>query len=221
MAYEWHFDVLLRNWQAFAHGIGITLLVCIVSMAGALVGGLAVALGRLSSVRAVRVTAYCYTELFRTTPFLVQLLWIFYALPRMGGPALSPFSAGAIALVLNLSAFLGEVYRAGLMAIPKGLVEAGYALGFTKANVRWRVTLPIAFRQTLPLTIAQWITLFKDTSILSIIGVAELMYQARVVAVDTYRPLEIFTGVAVIYFVLTYPQSLGLNYLYEKFRPKD
>ncbi len=139
----------------------------------------------------------------------------------MGGPALSPFSAGSIALVLNLSAFLGEVYRAGLMAIPKGLVDAGYALGFTKANVRSRITLPIAFRQTLPLTIAQWITLFKDTSILSIIGVTELMYQARVVAVDTYRPLEIFTGVAVIYFVLTYPQSLGLNYLFEKFRPKD
>ncbi len=74
MPYEWHFEVLLRNWPAFAHGIGMTLLVCIVSMAGALVGGLAVAFGRLSSVRAVRAVSYCYTEFFRTTPFLVQLL---------------------------------------------------------------------------------------------------------------------------------------------------
>jgi polar amino acid transport system permease protein len=148
-------------------------------------------------------------------------MWIFYALPRLGGPVLSPFTAGTISMILNLSAFMGEIYRAGVMAVPNRLVEAGLALGFTKGDTQRRITYPIAFRQMLPLTATMWIALFKDTSILSIIGTAELMYDARVVAVDTFRPLEIFTGVAAIYFLLTYPQSLVVNYLYEKYLPKE
>lgn len=204
-----------------AEGIVVTILLSVLAMTGALVCGLGVALARLSGRRVISGLAYAYTELFRTTPFLVQMLWIFYALPRLGGPALSPFSAGLVALVLNLSAFLGEIYRAGIMAVPRGLVEAGIALGFTGVDVQRRITLPMAFRQTLPLTISHWITLFKETSVLSIIGVAELMYEARVVAGDTYRPLEVFTGVAIIYFVLTYPQSLLLNRVYEKHRPQE
>src|SRR5262245_31238533 len=107
----------------------MTIVISTLAMLGALAGGLAVALARLSRYRALRALTYGYTELFRTTPFLVQLLWIFYALPRLGGPALTPFSAGLIALVLNLSAFLGEIYRAGMIAIPRGVVEAGIALG--------------------------------------------------------------------------------------------
>ena len=211
----------MRNWQPLAEGVAMTILISTLAMLGALAGGLAVALARLSRYRVLRALTYGYTELFRTTPFLVQLLWIFYALPRLGGPALTPFSAGLIALILNLSAFLGEIYRAGMIAIPRGVVEAGIALGFTGNDVKRRITIPIAFRQTLPLTVSHWITLFKETSVLSIIGTAELMYEARVVAVDTYRPLEVFTGVAVIYFLLTYPQSIILNRIYEKHRPQE
>lgn len=199
----------------------MTVFISILAMSGALVGGMAVALARLSPYRFVHVPAYIYTELFRTTPFLVQLLWLFYAMPRLGGPVLSPFGAGLVALVLNLSAFLSEIYRAGILAVPRGLAEAGTALGFTKFDVQRRIILPITFRQTLPLTVSHWITLFKETSILSIIGTAELMYEARVVAVETFRPLEVFTGVAIIYFLLTYPQSLLLNLVYEKYRSQD
>jgi His/Glu/Gln/Arg/opine family amino acid ABC transporter permease subunit len=199
----------------------MTIVVSIIAMCGGLVVGLLVAMARLSNFRMLRMPAYWYTEFFRTTPFLVQLMWLFYALPRLGGPALSPFAAGAVALILNLSAFLSEIYRAGIMAIPRRQVEAGLALGFTYWNILSRITLPIAFRQMVPLTATVWITLFKDTSILSIIGTAELMYEARVIAVDTYRPLEIFTAVAVIYLLMTYPQSLYVNYLYDKYRPRE
>jgi polar amino acid transport system permease protein len=221
LPYHWHFDVLLDNWPILLDGVGMTILVSVISMCGALIAGLLLALARLSKSRILRIPAYCYTEFFRTTPFLVQLMWIFYALPRLGGPALSPFTAGTISMILNLSAFMGEIYRAGVMAVPNRLVEAGLALGFTKGDTQRRITLPIAFRQMLPLTATMWIALFKDSSILSIIGTAELMYDARVAAVDTFRPLEIFTGVAAIYFLLTYPQSLVVNYLYEKYLPKE
>jgi polar amino acid transport system permease protein len=221
MQYDWHFEVLLQNWRALASGISITIVLSILAMAGAFVVSWGLALARLSSHRAISFPAYIYTELFRTTPFLVQLLWLYYAVPRLGGPALGPFSAGLIALVMNLSAFLGEIYRAGMMAIPRGLTEAGAALGFTNFDVKRRITIPIALRQTLPLTASHWITIFKETSILSIIGTAELMYEARVIAADTFRPLEVFTGVAVIYFLLTYPQSLILNRIYEKQRTED
>jgi polar amino acid transport system permease protein len=203
------------------HGAGMTIVVSVIAMCGGLVVGLLVALARLSRFQVLRLPAYWYTEFFRTTPFLVQLMWIFYALPRLGGPALSPFAAGAISLILNLSAFLSEIYRAGISAVPRRQVEAGMALGFTAWDALRRITLPIAFRQMVPLTATVWITLFKDTSILSIVGTAELMYEARVLAVDTYRPLEIFTAVGVIYFLMTYPQSLYVNYLYEKYLPRE
>jgi polar amino acid transport system permease protein len=219
--YDWHFEVLLQHWRPLAAGIVMTILISVLAMCGALIGGMVVALGRLSTVKIVRTCAYIYTELFRTTPFLVQLLWLYFAMPRLGGPVLSPFTAGLVALILNLSAFLAEIYRAGLLAVPKGVSDAGLALGFTTFDVFRRLKLPIAFRQTLPLTISHWITLFKETSILSVIGTAELMYEARVLAVDTYRPLEIFTGVAVIYFLLTYPQSLFLNHVFERHQTQD
>jgi polar amino acid transport system permease protein len=202
-------------------GLRITFAASAVGMAGGLLAGLLVALARLSSIRSLRGFAYWYTEFFRTTPFLVQLMWVFFAVPRLGGPALSTFVAGVLTMILNLSAFLGEIYRAGILAVPRRLTEAGLALGQTNWEAFKRITLPIAFRQMLPLTATLWISLFKDTSILSLIGATELMYQARELAVETYRPLEIFTAVGVIYFLVTYPQSLLVNYLYERYLPRE
>jgi polar amino acid transport system permease protein len=221
LSYQWHFDVLRENWPFLIKGVRITLYVSVIAMSGGLVGGLLLAMARLSRIRILQVFAYWYTEIFRTTPFLVQLMWIYFALPRLGGPAMSAFAAGSVSLILNLSAFLGEIYRAGIMAVPRRLVEAGLALGLTNWDAHRRITLPIAFRQMLPLTATLWISLFKDTSILSLIGAAELMYQARELAVRTYRPLEIFTAVGVIYFLITYPQSLMVNYLYERYLPRE
>jgi polar amino acid transport system permease protein len=183
--------------------------------------GLVVAFGRLSRWRLVRAVAFAYTELFRTTPLLVQIVWVFYVLPIVSGITLSPFFSGLLALGFNVGAFMAEIYRAGILSVNPGQTAAGLALGMTRAQTMRRVVLPQAVTRVIPPMATMWVSLFKDTSILSAIGVIELMFRAREIATDTYRPLEIFTVVAVLYFVLTYPQSLAVNALYRRFRMQE
>ena len=189
-------------------------------MIGALTLGLPVALIRLSRWRFAWI-AYLYIELFRNLPLLVLVLWIFIVLPLVTGVALEPLTCGVLALTLNLAAFVAEIYRAGITSIGRGQTHAALALGMTRPQLYRRIILPQAIARVLPALGSVWISLFKDTSILSVIGVAELMYEGRAVATDTYRPLEVFTGVAVLYYLLAYPQALGVNWIFERFRVRE
>src|SRR5262249_5682314 len=121
----------------------------------------------------------------------------------------------------NVGAYMAEVYRAGILSVHPGQTQAGLALGMTRLEVMRRVVLPQATLRMVPPMASMWVSLFKDTSVLSAIGVAELMFQARYVATQTYRPLEVFTAVAVVYFLITYPQSIGVNALYRRFRTQE
>jgi His/Glu/Gln/Arg/opine family amino acid ABC transporter permease subunit len=217
MGYEWHWEVLWQSLPILLEGIQITVLASVVTMVFALVIGLAVALLRIGGGVPGRL-AYVYIEFFRNSPQLMMVVWVFYVLPLLTGIALSPLASGIIALSLNVAAFVAEVYRAGLTSIPPGQTQAALALGMTPAQLYRRVLLPQTVSRVLPPLGSYWVSLFKDTSLLAVIGVAELMYQGRLVSTDTYRPLEIFTGVAVIYFVLAYPQSIFVNYLFRRFR---
>jgi His/Glu/Gln/Arg/opine family amino acid ABC transporter permease subunit len=217
MGYEWHWEVLWQSLPILLEGIQITVLASVVTMVFALVIGLAVALLRIGGGFPGRL-AYVYIEFFRNSPQLMLVVWVFYVLPLLTGIALSPLASGIIALSLNVAAFVAEVYRAGLTSIPPGQTQAALALGMTPAQLYRRVLLPQTVSRILPPLGSYWVSLFKDTSLLAVIGVAELMYQGRLVSTDTYRPLEIFTGVAVIYFVLAYPQSIFVNYLFRRFR---
>lgn len=221
MAYKWRFDVVWDNAPILLSGLGETVVLSILSMVVGLVVGLFVALARLSPWRAVQLLAYGYTELFRTTPILVQILWVYTVLPLLTGIALSPFYSALAALGLNVAAFMAEIYRAGIMSVGRGQTEASLALGMTGRQKMSRIILPQAVARMIPPMGTMWVSLFKDTSIVSSIGVTEIFYQARFLAADTYRPLEIFTVVAVIYFVITFPQSVGVNYLYKIFRTRD
>jgi His/Glu/Gln/Arg/opine family amino acid ABC transporter permease subunit len=221
MRYQWHFQVILDNLPVLIAGIQLTVAVSALSMAIAIVAGMAVALARLSSHRALRWAAYAYTEFFRDTPLLMQVIWVFYALPLLTGINLSRFAAGTLAVSSNLTAFLAEIYRAGITSVSRGQEEAALAIGMRRSQVYRRIILPQAVTRVIPPLGSMWVSLFKDTSILSVIAVAELMYKARLVAVDTFRPLEIYTAVAVIYYLLAYPQSLGVNYLYGRFRVRE
>jgi His/Glu/Gln/Arg/opine family amino acid ABC transporter permease subunit len=184
-------------------------------------GGLVLARMRLAPLRVLRWPAYAFTELFRTTPLLVQVVWVFSVLPLTIGITLSPFFSGLVALGLNVAAFMSEIFRAGITSLSAGQFHAGYALGMTRMQCLRRIVLPQAALRVVPPMAGMWVALFKDTSILAAIGVAEMMTQARVIAADTYRPLEIYTLVAVVYFVLTWPQSIGAQYLFERFRTKE
>ncbi len=221
MEYAWHFDVVRENLSFLLRGLGTTLALTVLCMLTGLVLGLFLTLMRLSPWRAVNVLAYAFTELFRTTPLLVQIIWVFYVLPMLTGIKFTPFYSGLIALGLNVAAFMSEIYRAGILSVSRAQSDASLALGMTKFQAMRRIILPQAVIRMVPPIATTWVSLFKDTSILSAIGVTELMFKARYVTMQTYRPLEIFTATALIYFLLTYPQSIGVNYLYKKFRTQE
>jgi polar amino acid transport system permease protein len=187
-------------------------------MAASLVVGLLVAFARLSPIAPLRAVAAAYSDFLRGTPLLVQILWIYYSLPILTGLVLSPFVSAAIALALNLSAFVSEIYRAGIQSIGRGQREAALALGMTNAQAMRRIILPQSIRRVLPPLGSIWVSLFKDTALVSVIAVPELMYRGKVLAIETYRPLEIYTAVAVIYFIVTYPQARGVDWLFSRLR---
>ena len=221
MPYTWRFDVALENLPVLLEGLGVTVLLTVLAMATGLVVGLVLALMRLSGFRLLQLPAYAFTEVFRTTPLLVQVVWVFSVLPLTLGITLSPFFSGLVALGFNVAAFMSEIYRAGIASVSRAQGNAALALGMTWAQTMRRVVLPQAILRMVPPITAMWVALFKDTSVLAAIGVAEMMTKARFVASDTYRPLEVYTLVAVVYFVVTYPQSLGVNWLFQRFRVRE
>jgi len=220
VSYEWHWEVLWQSLPILLEGVRITVLASLITMIAALVLGLMVALARIAG-GPLGVFVYVYVEFFRNSPQLMVVVWVFTVLPLVTGITLSPLLSGIVALTLNVSAFVAEVYRAGITSISAGQTQAALALGMTRIQLYRRVLLPQAVARVIPPLGSYWVGLFKDTSLLAVIGVAELMYQGRLVATDTYRPVEIFTGVALIYYVLAYPQSLGVNFLFRRFRVQE
>jgi His/Glu/Gln/Arg/opine family amino acid ABC transporter permease subunit len=220
MSYQWDWSALWDNLPLLMDGILRTLVATFASMAASLVLALPIALARIRG-RVLGSIAYVYIELFRNVPLLVLVFWVFSVMPLVTGVALPPLLSGIVALTLNLSAFIAEIYRAGITSIALGQSHAALALGMTRFEVMKRIVLPQAVMRVLPALGSMWVSLFKDTAILSVIGVGELMYQGRIVANDTYRALEVFTGVAVIYYLLAYPQALGVNWLFAKFQVRE
>jgi His/Glu/Gln/Arg/opine family amino acid ABC transporter permease subunit len=220
VSYEWHWEVLWQSLPMLLEGVRITVLASVVTMVAALALGLVIALARIAG-GPLGALAYVYVEFFRNSPQLMVVVWVFTVLPLVTGITLSPLLSGIVALALNVAAFVAEVYRAGITSIPAGQTQAALALGMTRAQLYRRVLLPQALARVMPPLGSYWVSLFKDTSLLAVIGVAELMYQGRLVSTDTYRPVEILTGVALIYYVLAYPQSLAVNYLFRRFRVQE
>ncbi len=191
-------------------------LTVVISLLAALIGivlGLLLALARLSPLRLVSAPAGLAVDFFRSVPFFVQLIWAFYAIPILTGFALSALQSGVIALGLYSAGFFAEVFRAGILAVPAGERDASLAQGMTWAQSQRRVVLPIAIRKVLPPTVNTLVIVIKDSSIVSVLGVAELMYQGGSLAAFTIRPLEVLTVVAIMYVLLTYPVTLAGEFL--------
>jgi len=211
--YTFRFDAVLRNLPFLLEGLGLTLQITLVSVIFALLVGLLAALLRLSKLPGITHLVRVYIDLFRCTPVLVQLVWIYYALPLVLGIQLSAFASTVLALSLNMGAFLGEIFRAGIQSIDAGQKEAAFVLGMTYRQTLRRIVLPQALVRMLPPIGSSMIVLLKESSLASVIAVAELTYQGQVLQAATFRPIEILTVVAVIYFVLTFPLSLGVQHL--------
>ncbi len=207
MTYDWDFSLLAQNWPVLLRGLLVTVELWIPAMAAGLALGFALGLARLSRSGWVAKPALGAIEVFRGTPVLIQLIWFFYAFPIVIGVQLSPFVAALLGLALNTAAYCAEIFRGGIQSVPKGQFEGARALGMTRAQAMRRVILPQVLRRMLPAFTNRAIELAKVTSLASVLSVHELMYQGRLLSATYYRPLEILTTVAIVYFVLIYPGS--------------
>jgi polar amino acid transport system permease protein len=195
-------SVIQQNWPLFWNGLLVTLFYSAISIAAGLVIGLVVGLIQLTGSRALSVLGRVYVEIFRNIPLLVILLWIYYAFPIFAGLAVTKFWAGFAGLSLYAGAFYAEILRAGVQSIDKGQTDASTALGMTYGQRMRRVILPQAFRRMIPPFVNESVSILKFSSLVSVLGVADLTYQATVLSTTSFRPIEIFTFIAMVYLVL-------------------
>ena len=178
-----------------------------VSIIGAFLGigvGLILILMRMSRLKVINLIARIYISLIRGTPLLVQIFFIFYALPGLMGIDLNPFIAGVLALSLNSGAFVTEILRAGISAIPRGQMEAAKALGLKRMVIWSRIILPQVFALVLPPLTNEFTMLVKASPLLSVITVVELTRTAQQIMIYTYRPVEVMLAAATLYFVICF-----------------
>jgi polar amino acid transport system permease protein len=214
---DFDFSPIADNWRFFASGLGMTVLLSVVSAATSLLAGLVIALLRLYGPRWLRPLLVFYIDSMRAIPVLVVLIWIYFAFPIIANVTFPPFWAALVALTLHIAAYAAEVMRAGIESIRPGQTRAALALGMSRAQLLRKVLLPQAIVRMLPafgsiLTIA-----IKDTAIATVIAVPELMHRAETVAGQSYRPVEVFTAVMVAYFCILFPVTRGVDRLYRRF----
>lgn len=206
--YEWDFSILWGYRWLFLQGLGVTVAFTAATIAGGLTIGMTAAICLLSRFRILRGFALGFIEIFRCTPVLVQLIWCYYALPLIAGIEMTPISASLLALSCYGGSFYAEIIRGGIVSIEAGQSEAASALGMTPGLAMRRIILPQALRRMLPALMNQSILQFKNTSLVSVLAVPDLVYQGQIAAHDSFRPLETYTAVAVAYFLILFPLTL-------------
>jgi polar amino acid transport system permease protein len=197
----------------FLSGAWLTLEIGLVSLSLGTALGLLLSLTRRSPHRLLSWPSYVYIEFFRTTPPLIQIVWLYYGLPLLLGFDLGAFGAAALALGLNIAAFFAEIFRAGIAAVDRTQWQAAQMLGLGRTDTFRFVILPQALRNVLPPMGTTVIYLIKDTALASAIGTPELLRIGQLVANETFLPVEALTIVAVIYFLVTYPIAFGFHAL--------
>src|SRR5690625_3538306 len=210
--------ILGFNWAgvidflpALGRGLYYTLLVSVGGLAIGFVLGAIAGLGRISRFKVVYWLSSIYIEAIRGTPVLVQAIWIYFALPLIIGSTLPSVVAGIIVIALNSGAYIAEIVRGAVVSIDKGQTEAGRSLGLDRRTTMRHVIWPQAFRRMIPPLGNQFIISIKDTSLLSVILVPELIFQGRLIAANHFNAVEIYTAVAVFYLVITLSLSLILR----------
>ena len=215
MTFDW--SVLWQYRDALAKGTATTVLLTFGTMAIALPCGAIVAALRLYAWSPLRALATAYVEFFRNLPLILVVYWAFYVLPILTGLGLSPIFTGLAALALNVTAYNAETFRAGINSIRRGQVEAAMALGMSRVQALRRVVIPQALRRILPVLASTWVSLFKDMSLVSVIAVTELAYVSMQVRAQTFRVLEMLTAMAIIYWLLGYPQAKLVDWIQRRY----
>lgn len=193
-------------------GAWVTIMVSIAAYVLALIGGLVFGMARMARFWPIRAIATAYVQFIRGTPLLLQLFFIYYVLPY-GGIVLTPFASGVLGLTINYSAYMAEVFRSGIQAIPRGQWEAARSLGMPRRLLMRRIILPQAVRIVIPAIGNFFVSIFKDSALVSVITMRDLMFSGELLASATFKHFEIFTLVAIIYFIISYPTAKLVEFI--------
>jgi len=221
VTYHWDFSFLWMYRWLLVTGLGVTVLYTVASILAGLVIGLGVGLMRLSRSWFVNAPLIAYIEAFRCTPLLVQIIWFYYAFPVLVGLDIPAAVAGFLVLSLYTGAFYAEIFRGGVLSIERGQWDAARAIGMRRRQVLRTVILPQAIKRMIPPFMNQSIIQLKNTSLVSTIAVSDLLYQGTLITSATYRPLETYTTVAVIYFAVLFPLTLAAKAVERRLQRSD
>jgi glutamine transport system permease protein len=211
MTFEW--SAIIDALPALLRGAGTTIWIAVFSLMIGMLVGTIVGVIRTYAPTYLALIAQLYIGLIRGTPLVVQIMFIYFALPMALGIRMSATTAGVIGLVVNSSAYLAEIVRGGFLSVPKGLREAGLAMGMPLYKVILYIVGPVAFRRMVPALGNQYIIGLKDTSLLIVIGVAELTRTGQEIMTQNYRAVEIWLAVAIIYLLIISSMAFFLRWL--------
>jgi polar amino acid transport system permease protein len=202
------FDTVIGDLPTLLLGIPLTLAITIAAFAIGTILALPIALARISKLPGVNQAVLAWIEFFRTTPPLMHIVWAYYALPTVAGISLDPFTVVAGALACSTSAQMAEVLRGGILAVPRGQWDAGKVLGLSSPQRLWWVVLPQTLRLILAPSCNVLVSLLKQSSLGAVIALPEIMNRGWILGSQNFRPIEILSMVALIYFALTWPLVL-------------
>lgn len=217
--YEFFFVLMPRYMPFLLEGAVTTILISVTSMTFAVILGLLVALGRLSRLRLLRYVLAAYVDIWRNVPLIVQLLVIYFSLPQLG-ISLPGFWAGVLGLSLNVGAYLSEVFRAAIGSVDSGQRDAGLSIGMSRVTIYQRVILPQALRVAMPTIGGYFIALLKDSALVSYIAVNELLRNGTIIISNTFKSMEIYLMVAMIYFIISFISARIVAYIERSLTPE-
>lgn len=213
MNYQFNFHFLNGNFDVLWDGLKTTLELSLMANALGLTLGFILCLMAMSRLAVIRWPTKLFIEFFRCTPVLLQIVWFYYCVPMMFNLFIDPIYMGFLALGLNLAAFNAEAYRAGVQAVPGEHRDAGVALGLNRYQQTIYVIFPQAIRSALPVLMTNGISILQQTALVAIVAISDLMYVGKNIATESYRPLETYSLIALIYFALSLPISQLVSWI--------
>jgi polar amino acid transport system permease protein len=220
MSYQWDFSVVWNHRELFGRALLMTFSLAIVSIAVGIVVGLLLALMRRSKVKPLSWLVAIVVDVLRAIPPIVLIVWAYYCLPILTGATLNAFQTVVIALGFYSAAFYSEIFRAGLQSIEHGYIEAAYSVGMTRAQTMRRIAGPLAFQRIFPPLVSQCVLVIKGTALAGYVSVGELLYLGQQISIQTFRPIEMLTAVALMFLAIILPLTALANAIEARFHNK-
>ena len=217
MDVDW--TVITSNWRLLLSGFFVTLKLAMLAITASFVLGVVAGALRLARHPLLHYPALVYIEVIRGVPLIMVIFWFYFITPIVAGRPLDNFTSALIAFIVFEGAYLAEIVRAGIQSVPRGQVQAAVASGLGQVQTMRHVVLPQALRNMVPALVTRFIILYMDTSLAYIIGVRELTRVARIIAEREFRAFEVFTFIALVYFICTFLLSLGARSLEKRLSP--